>query len=209
VGRSGIARSIGHQRWGILGGSFDPIHFGHLAIAEQARDALELTGVRFIPAGNPVHKDVPRASSSHRLRMVELAIGDNPAFVADAIEINSDRPSYTVDTLEHLTTQAPECEWTLIISAEAARALPEWRNPDRILELGRVAVVPRLGYPDLTPDWLAASFPGREDRFTILDTTRLGHSSTDIRDRIRDGRSIRYLVPAAVEAYIGDNALYG
>jgi nicotinate-nucleotide adenylyltransferase len=192
VGRPGINRSRGRQQWGILGGIFDPIHLGHLAIAEEAREELELTGVRFVPAGSPVHKDAPRAAASHRLRMIELAIAGNPTFVVDPIEINSDRPSYTVHTLEQLSKRSPECDWTLIVSAEAARALPGWRNPDRILELARVAVVPRLGYPDLTPDWLAASFPNREDRFTILDTTHLGHSSTDIRDRIRNGRSIRY-----------------
>lgn len=141
--------------------------------------------------------------------MVELAIADNSAFKASSIEIDSERPSYTVDTLEQLHHDSPDLDWTLIVSAEAARTMPAWRDPERILELARVAVVPRLGYPELTPDWLAASFPGREDRFSILGTISLGHSSTDIRDRLRSGRSIRYLVPAAVEAYIGDYALYG
>lgn len=208
-GRVGITHSIEVERWGILGGTFDPIHYGHLAIAEHAREAMSLSRVLFMPAGRPVHKDAPHASADDRVRMLELATADNPNFAVSRLEVDADRPSYTVDTLETLCGEHPEREWTIIVSAEAARALPSWRRPDRILELARVAVASREGYADLTDDWLSANFPGRADRFMIVETSRLGHSSTDIRNRIASGKSIRYLVPPAVEAYIGDNRLYG
>jgi len=196
------------QRWGILGGIFDPIHYGHLAIAEQTADALELAGVLFVPAGQPVHRDPPIANSGDRLRMVQLATADNPRFLVSAMEVEADRPSYSVETMEHLASEHPEDEFVLIMSAEAARALPSWRDPVRLIELAEVAVVPRLGYEDLDRDWIDEVFPGRQGRFYFVDTTHLGHSATDIRERLADGRSIRYLVPPVVEAYIHANQLY-
>jgi nicotinate-nucleotide adenylyltransferase len=208
-GRVGIAESTAGERWGILGGIFDPIHYGHLTIAEQARDALGLDRVLFVPAGQPVHRDPPIANAEHRAHMVSLAISGNPFFELSRVEIDAERPSYTVDTLVALADQNPAHDWALIASAEAARALPTWRSPERILDLARIAVVARLGHPDLTPEWLAQSFPGREDRFELLSGSRLGHSSSDIRERLGHGRSIRYLVPAAVQTYIEDNRLYG
>ena len=208
-GRVGIAHPTRRERWGILGGIFDPIHYGHLAIAEQARDALDLGRVLFVPAGQPVHKGAPEADGEHRARMIEQAIQGNPHFRLSRNEIDADRPSYTVDTLMDLAGEHPDCDWVIIISAEAARALPTWRLPERILQLAQVAIMPRLGYDDISEEWLAGQFPGQADRFSLLRTSRLGHSSTDIRSRLHAGRSIRYLVPASVEAYIGDNRLYG
>jgi nicotinate-nucleotide adenylyltransferase len=196
-------------RWGILGGIFDPIHCGHLTIAEQTREALDLTGVLFIPAGRPVHKQIPRASGTDRLRMAELATADNPRFAVSPVEVEADRPSYSVHTLEQLTAERPTDEFVLIMSVESARALPTWRDPARLLELAEVAVVPRLGYEEVSADWLATAFPGRADRFHLVETSHLGHSSTDIRARVAAGQSIRYLVPPAVETYIGENRLYG
>lgn len=196
-------------RWGILGGIFDPIHYGHLAIAEQTREALDLAGVLFMPAGQPVHKPAPRASAAHRLRMVELATADNERFEVSQVEVAADRPSYSVDTLEQLTAERPDEDFVLIVSVESARALPGWREPSRLLDLTAVAVVSRLGYDDLAPDWLAEAFPGRSDRFHVVATSHLGNSSTEIRARVVAGKSIRYLVPPAVESYIGDNRLYG
>jgi nicotinate-nucleotide adenylyltransferase len=137
--------------------------------------------------------------------MVELAIADNPAFELSRIEVDRSGPSYTVDTVEAL---AVDRDVTVILSAETFRELPTWHEPDRLFAAARVAVVPREGYPAPDPAWLAAAFPGREDRVVYLDAPHLGVSSTDIRARVAAGRSIRYLVPDPVEAYIAANNLY-
>ena len=195
-------------RWGILGGTFDPVHYAHLAIAEQTREALGLDGVLFMPAGQPVHKPMARASAEDRLKMLELATADNPDFVVSRLEVDSSQPGYSVNTLERLTGERPQDRFVLIMSSEAAHALPSWRGPERLLEMCQVAVVPRLGYEMPSRDWLATHFPGREDRFLLVDASRLGHSATEVRARLAEGRSIRYLVPPAVEAYIGQHHLY-
>jgi nicotinate-nucleotide adenylyltransferase len=198
------------QRWGILGGLFDPIHYAHLAMAEQVRVALDLAGVLFVPAGQPVHRDAPHASAEDRLRMIELAIADNPAFAASRVEIDRPAPSYMVDTLEAMRGHESSPSLVLIVSAETVALMPTtWSRVDRLLELAEVAVVRREGYSDIAPAWLAAHFPGKADRFHLLDTSRLGHSSTDIRARVAAGQPIRYLVPPAVESYIGEHRLYG
>jgi len=203
-----VAEARLKSRWGILGGIFDPIHYGHLAIAEQTRDELELAGVLFVPAGQPVHRAPPKAGAADRLRMVELATADNPRFAVSAIEVEADRPSYSVETLEQLTSDRPGEEFVLIMSAEAARALPTWRDPIRLVELAEIAVVPRLGYEGISRDWIDGVFPGRQDRFTFVDTAHLGHSATDVRERVGAGKSIHYLVPPPVEAYIRQHNLY-
>ncbi len=196
------------SRWGILGGIFDPVHYGHLAIAEQTRDELDLYGVLFIPAGQPVHRAAPRATAEDRLRMVELATAENPRFAVSAMEVEADRPSYSVETLERLTSDRPDDEFVLIMSAESAKALPSWRDPMRLLELAEIAVVPRLGYRQISREWIDEVFPGRQDRFTFVHTTHLGHSATDVRQRVAAGKSIRYLVPPSVEIYISEHDLY-
>lgn len=197
------------RRWGILGGIFDPIHYGHLAIAEQTREALGLAGVTFVPAGDPVHRAAPQAAADHRVRMVELAIADNPSFNASRVEVDAGRPSYTVATLEAMAADQPEIDFVLIVSSETAALMPDtWHRPERVVELAEVAIVSRLGHADISREWLSRYFPGREDRFLRVVTSHLGHSSTDIRARVAAGNSIRYLVPPAVEGYIGDHNLY-
>jgi nicotinate-nucleotide adenylyltransferase len=192
---------------GVLGGTFDPIHIAHLAIAEEAREALGLNKVLFMPAAMPPHKvDRPVSDPAHRLAMLELAIADNPAFEASRIELDRSGPSYTVDTLETLV--AEPADPVLIMSAEAFRDLRTWRRPERILELARIAVVPRDGFPDANRAFLAEHFPGFEDRATFLTGPRLRLSASELRDRAANRRSLRYLVPDAVAAYIGDHALY-
>ena len=192
---------------GILGGTFDPIHIAHLAIAEEVREALGLAKVLFIPAAMPPHKvDRPVSDPEQRLAMVELAIADNPAFEASRIELGRTGPSYTVDTLEALG--ADGADLVLILSAEAFRDLRTWHRPERILELARLAVVPRDGFPDTNRSFLAEHFPGFEDRATFLGGPRLRLSASELRERAASGRSLRYLVPDAVAAYIGDHALY-
>lgn len=195
--------------WGILGGTFDPPHYGHLVIAEQVHEALDLRGVLFMPAAQPPHKpDRPISAAEHRLAMVELAIDGNAHFSVLRAEIERGGTSYSVETLARLTTQRPTDEFIFIVSVEAARELPTWREPRRLLELCRMAVVPRLGYAPLEPDWAAVTFPGLEDRFIVVDTFAVGHSASDIRARVARGRTIRYLVPPAVEDYIERYGLY-
>jgi nicotinate-nucleotide adenylyltransferase len=197
------------SRVGILGGTFDPIHYAHLAIAEQAREQLALEQVLFVPAWQTVHKPADAVSpAEHRAAMVQLAIADNPAFALSRIEMDRGGPSYTVDTLAQLTASSPRAELFFIMSAEAVRDLPGWREPARILELATVAVVPRLGYATPDPAWLAQAFPGSADRFVLADAPALGHSASDIRRRVRAGLSIRYLVPPPVDEYIRRHALY-
>ena len=192
---------------GVLGGTFDPVHVAHLAIAEEAREALGLEKVLFIPAAMPPHKvDRPVSEPRHRLAMVELAIADNPAFEASRIELDRTGPSYTADTLEQLAIDGADL--VLILSAEAFRELRTWHDPERILALARLAVVPRDGFPDANRAYLAEHFPGFEDRATFLTGPRLRLSASELRDRASNGRSLRYLVPDAVAAYIGDHALY-
>ena len=116
---------------------------------------------------------------------------------------------YTADTVARLVAQMPECRFVLLLSAESAAHLPEWHEPERLLDLTEVGVVPRLGYAHLSREWLEKHFPGRVERFTFVATSILGHSSSDIRARLAAGRSVRYLVPPAVERYIGEHGLYG
>jgi nicotinate-nucleotide adenylyltransferase len=197
----------------VMGGTFDPIHIGHLAAAEEAREILGLQRVLFMPAGVPPHKpDRAITKPDHRVAMVELAIRDNPAFELSRLEIDRTGPSYTVDTVELLAAQARkaglEPDVTVILSAESFRGLPTWSEPDRLLRQCRLAIVPRDGFPTPGRVWVEEHFPGFEDRVSFLESPRLKLSATEIRERVATGRSIRYLVPDAVIHYIEDHALY-
>jgi nicotinate-nucleotide adenylyltransferase len=198
---------------GVFGGTFDPIHLAHLAVAEEAAETLGLERVLFVPAGEPPHKPGREITAADdRCAMVELAIAGNGRFVIDRMEIARAGPSYTVDTLEALGTSRTDAEaspdLTLILSAEAFLGLMTWREPRRILELARIAVAPRDGYPDAGPGFLREHLPDLAHRAVFLDGPRLRLSSSELRERASRGRSLRYLVPDAVAAYIGDHALY-
>ncbi len=193
---------------GILGGTFDPIHHGHLGIAEEAREALGLERVLLVPASSPPHKPGrPVTVAEHRLAMVELAIAGNPAFAVSRIEVERGGASYSVDTLEALRSEGVDQPW-FILSAEALAGFPDWREPDRILALCRLAVVPRGGYDPLDRAWVTERFPGREDRVAFLPGPLLPISGSVVRRRAAVGRSVRYLVPDAVARYIADHQLY-
>jgi nicotinate-nucleotide adenylyltransferase len=198
---------------GIMGGTFDPIHLGHLAIAEEAREVLGLERVLFVPAGQPPHRAPGTVTDArHRAAMVELAISGNDAFELSRIELDRPGLSYTSDTLDALAEEqrsgGREPDLTFILSAETLRDLPSWHAPEQLIDTSRIAVVPREGYPAPDRAWLRERFQGRADRFDLLDGPRLGLSSTSIRARVAAGRSIRYLVPPAVAAYIGEHELY-
>ena len=206
------APSVAIRRWGILGGTFDPIHFAHLAVAQQALEELSLEGVLFVPTGMPPHKsDQMVTLVKHRVAMVELAVAGNPYFHVSRVEVERPGPSYAADTLDLLTAPGASLEGTqpyFILSTEALRDLPTWHDPMRLLAACRIAVAPRLGFTAPRRPWLAEHFPGLEDRFTYLGGPDLGHSASDIRARVGAGRSIRYLVPDPVAAYVTRNRLY-
>jgi nicotinate-nucleotide adenylyltransferase len=198
---------------GILGGTFDPIHIAHLAIAEEAREAVGLQMVLFVPAGLPVHKPGrPVSPAEDRVAMVAAAIADNPAFALSRAEIDRPGPSYAVDTLETLAAEITAAggrpDLVFILSSEAYAGLPTWRRPERIVELCRMAVVPRPGVDPVDPVAMARLVPGADRRTMVIDGPMLAVSGSTIRSRVAAGRSIRYLVPDAVIAYIGDHGLY-
>jgi nicotinate-nucleotide adenylyltransferase len=195
-------------RLGVMGGTFDPIHIGHLAIAEEARVRLALDEVLFVPARvSPLKLGNTCASGEDRYRMVSLAIADNAHFAISRIELDREGPSYTVDTLEALHTACGRVELYFILGMDSLETLVHWRRPDAIVRLARLVVVTRPGY---VPDWpaLERAIPGVTQASEVIDTVRLDISSTELRERVRAGMPIRYLVPASVEAYIYDHQLY-
>ena len=161
-----------------------------------------------MPAASPPHKPGRTVSApADRLVMVRLAVAGNPAFEASDVEIVRGGPSYTVDTLEGLRAGGLETPW-LILSSEALALLPAWHQPHRVLELARLAVVPRGGFEALGPAWVEDRFPGASSRVRFLDGPLLPISGSVVRRRAQAGRSVRYLVPDPVAAYIADHGLY-
>jgi len=196
------------MRLGVLGGTFDPPHIGHLILGESAREQLELDSVLFIPAGVQWRK-AGRAISgvAHRVEMARLAIDDNPAFGLSAMEAERPGPSYTADTLEELAERHPAAELYLILGQDALEDLPNWRRPERILELAWIAVASREVKDPLARE--GHPLTGLSARLIRIHMPVVQVSASDIRERVRMGRSIRYLVPPAVEAYIRQHGLYG
>lgn len=197
------------RRIGVLGGTFDPPHLAHLAIAEEAREALGLERVAFVPAGQPWQKaDRLVTPGPLRLAMVERAVAGNPAFSVDRSDLDRAGPTYTVDTLADVASREPAgTELWFIVSAEALAGLHTWREPDRVVALAHLCVVPRGGIAADAAAFLAR-VPAATGRLVVLDRPRLDISSTEIRERVRVGRSIRYLVPDGVVDLIAQYALY-
>jgi len=186
-----------------MGGTFDPIHHGHLVAAEEARVALELSRVLFIPAGRPWQKERHDVTAgSHRLAMTRLAIEDNPCFEVSTIELDREGLTYTIDTLRTVHEQHPADDLYFITGADAMLQILTWKDPDEILELARFVAVTRPGH-DL------GDLRERGERIVILEIPALAISSTDIRERVASGRPIRYLVPDQVRRYIDEQGLYG
>lgn len=193
---------------GIFGGTFDPIHLAHLAVAEAARDDLGLASVTFIPAGEPPHKAGRRVTAPHhRLAMVTAAIADHPGFRVSRIEIDRAGPSFTVDTLATLVASGVG-PLALIMSMDSYLDLPTWHEPGRVLDLATLVVLPRDGFQAPGPEFLAALTPDAATRTVFLSGPHLRLSASELRRRAAVGRSLRYLVPDAVAAYIGDHGLY-
>jgi len=205
------------EKLGLFGGTFDPVHLGHLILADAAREWAGLDRVLFLPSASPPHKTGggkgPRADFRHRLRMVELAIAGHPAFQASDCEGLRPGPSYTIELLREIRRETGEAaDLFFLIGADWAASLGTWKEIEGIFALCRFLVVPRPGFPREGLSRLAA---GRgADRARPLEegwvpAPEVGISSTDIRKRLASGRSVRYLLPPGVEGYIRGNALYG
>ena len=193
---------------GVLGGTFDPIHTGHLIIAEEARTRLGLKEVLFVPAGQPWLKQGSDATpANHRVEMARLAIADNPRFRLCVTEVERHGPSYTVETMMALREQfGSEASLFFILGRDTLADLPVWREPAKLVQLCRLVVAPRLGSRDLKH--LKAAMPGLLDEIVQLDMPLIEISSSGIRERVRSGMSIRYLVPQSVERYINEHGIY-
>jgi nicotinate-nucleotide adenylyltransferase len=197
------------RRLGVLGGTFDPIHHGHLVAAQEALYRLGLDRVLFVPAGNPPHKPArPVLPAHHRLRMVELAIAGKPCFVVSRVDVDRAGPQYTADTLALLHGEwGPGASLFFVVGSDSLADMLDWHQPERIVEQCQVAVVQRPGArPDM--DRLEKALPGLASRIHHVEMPLLQISSTDLRARVREGRPISYLVPPAVEAYIREQELY-
>ena len=194
---------------GILGGTFNPPHLGHLLCAQEARHQLGLERVLLIPTGTAPHKtERENPGPEHRLALCHAAAaGDDGLDVSD-LEMRREGPSFTVDTLEELTRQDPNRRLYFILGGDAAAGLAGWHRPERVLELATLAVARRRGTPPEKVRQALERVPGG-DRTEFFKMPRIGISSTMIRGRVRSGAPIRYMVPEAVSAYISEQGLYG
>lgn len=197
------------MRVGVLGGTFDPIHIGHLVAAEEARAQLRLDRVIFVPAGLPPHKLSNNISPiDHRLAMVKLAIASNPYFTISRVDIDRFGPCYTVDTIQLLRDElGSDVELYFIMGSDSLADLPTWHQPQRLIRLCRLAVVERPGY-QVDMEELERVLPGITSRVHFINAPQLDISSTDIQRRVREGLPIKYQVPEAVEEYIYKHWLY-
>lgn len=198
------------QNIGVLGGTFDPPHIGHLWLATLAADSLGLDRVLLMPAARPPHKGGRAISNAaDRILMTRLAIVDNPLLEISLVEIERPGPSYTVDSLEELRAHyGPTARLVLVMAADSLARIDTWREPDRILELAEWAVGPRPGSPLPDRASLRDRFGKAADRIHLLEGPGLEVSGTQIRRRVAAGRVIRYLVPAVVEELIRARGLY-
>ena len=198
------------MKLGILGGTFDPIHLGHLLIAEEARVTLELDEVVFIAAGQPWMKEgAPISDARHRLSMVRLAVGANPFFHVSALEIDRTGPTYTVDTLEELQSQADhDRHMYLILGMDSLKGLPRWERSESLLKLCTLVAVPRPGHHKREMGFLDDIQPGASTEVVLLESPEVDISGTEIRRRVSEGLPVRYMVPEGVERYIYSHGLY-
>jgi nicotinate-nucleotide adenylyltransferase len=195
-------------RIGILGGTFNPPHLGHLICAQEAYLQLGLDRVTLIPARIPPHKPVEdEPGAEHRLELCRLAIRGDERFQVSDLEIGRDGPSYTVDTLEELHSSSPDHELFLIVGGDIAAGLPNWHEPERVLSLATLAVAQRRGTSRTAVDAALRTLRGGE-RTCFFRMPRVALSSTMLRERARSGQPIRYYVPDAVEGYIKRHRLY-
>jgi len=184
---------------GVLGGSFDPVHHGHLICADRAAEALGLDTVLFVPCrSQPLKPTGPAADATHRVTMLRLAVQAHPRFVVETCEVDRAPPSYTVDTLRLLRQRWPDERLVLLLGADAAADLPRWRAADEVARLAEIAVLTRPGVPEPVSAFIAH----------LVATPAIEISASDIRARCLTGKTIRYLVPDAVAQYVARHKIY-
>ncbi len=195
---------------GVLGGTFDPVHNGHLVVAEEVQRRLNLAEVLFVPAGQPWLKaERTILPAGHRLQMLRLALADVPHFTLSTMEIERPGPSYTVDTVTELRARlGREDELFFILGWDNLAELPQWRKPSRIIQKCYLVAVPRPGFPHPDLKALEASIPGLRRRVMLMDRPHMDISGSEIRERVARGLSVRHLVPEAVNRYIREHGLY-
>jgi nicotinate-nucleotide adenylyltransferase len=198
------------RRVGIFGGTFDPIHVGHLVVAEDCAFQLGLDLVLFVPVGQPPHKRGRAITpADDRVRMVELAIADNPRFQLSRVDVDRPGPSYSVDTVAALLAElGPAARLFFIIGADSLADLPTWHQPERLVALCEIIAVNRPGYPRFDLARLEPAIPGARERIHRIEVPGLDIAASDLRQRIAEGRPIRYLVPEAVRRYLEEHQLY-
>jgi nicotinate-nucleotide adenylyltransferase len=196
-------------RLGVIGGTFDPPHYGHLVLAENARVQLALDAVLFVPAGQPPHKpEGPLTPAHHRVAMLEAAIAGNAAFMLSTVDLDRPGPHYTVDMLGILSRKYPDAALFFLMGGDSLAEFATWRDPSGIVKQVRLAVMERLGW-EADSASLAEVIPAIRDRVTLLDAPYLEISGADLRRRVRSRLPIRYLVPPSVEQYVREQGLYG
>jgi nicotinate-nucleotide adenylyltransferase len=195
------------MRLGLFGGTFDPIHLGHLILAEQCRESCALDRVWFVVAGEPPHKRRERTAVAHRLEMARIAVAGHPAFVVSEIEATRPGPHYSVETLESVRREHADDELFFLIGADSLNDLPTWRDPVRIAQLATIVVVNRPGIEQVDSERLPTFGPGSHEIVPVTIPS-IGIASTDLRRRMSEGKSIRYMVPRGVQAYIEAQGLY-
>jgi nicotinate-nucleotide adenylyltransferase len=194
-------------RLGVFGGTFDPIHFGHLRMAEEARELFALNTVLFVPNFvSPFKLDRTVTPGPLRVEMIRQAIADNPYFAIDGREIERSGPSYSVDTLRGLKAEYRDADLYFLTGTDAVKGLPGWKSPEELLGLARFIAAARPGVEK--KDVLAALPDAWEDRILFLPMPELDISSTDLRVRAREGKSLRYLTPRTVEEFVREHRLY-
>jgi nicotinate-nucleotide adenylyltransferase len=195
---------------GVLGGTFDPVHLGHIMMAEEARKSLGLTEVLLVPAGQPMTRSNERlASAEHRLQMLRLAVAGRSYLKVSTVEIDRPGPSYTVDTITELRRQHEvKDEIFFILGCDSLAQLPIWREPARIISMCILVAVPRPGWPKPSMKALETDIPGISKRVIFLEKPNVDISATSIRERVAQGETIDRLVPGAVADYIKKHGLY-
>lgn len=194
------------RRLGVMGGTFDPIHYGHLVTAEEAQVQFALDEVVFVPTGQPwMKQDREVSAPEDRYLMTVIATASNPKFRVSRIEIDREGPTYAVDTLRMLASEHPDAELYFITGADAMLEILEWKDPEEVLSLAHFIAATRPGY-DLTR--FESAVPTRRPNVSRMSIPALAISSTDIRERVREGRPIRYLVPEGVKSYVEKADLY-